>query len=315
MPRRGGPVPIAISDEQLALQASIRDWAKRADTLALVRRLEPGSAPAEWEDCWPALAGLGVFSIALPVEVGGAGGSVADLAAAIEQLTCVLAPGPVMPTALAGLVLAGAVPAGGAVPDGVLGGPPATRVRDLAATLYAAEAAAVAGYCCDAAAAYARTRHQFGRPIGSFQAVKHLCAGMLCRAERAAALAWDAARAADEAPDEHPLATAAAAALALDAAVDNAKDCIQVLGGIGFTWEHDAHLYLRRALALRQLLGGSARWRARAAELALAGARRRLGTGPGGTDIAAIALAGRSAAAAIAALPPQDQRAALADAG
>ena len=87
---------------------------------------------------------------------------------------------------------------------------------------------------------------------------------MLCRAERAAALAWDAARAADEAPDEHPLAAAAAAALALDAAVDNAKDCIQVLGGIGFTWEHDAHLYLRRALALRQLLGGSAAWRARA---------------------------------------------------
>ena len=74
-------------------------------------------------------------------------------------------------------------------------------------------------------------------------------------------MAWDAARAADEAPDELPLAAAAAAAIALDAAVDNAKDCIQVLGGIGFTWEHDAHLYLRRALALRQLLGGSAAWR------------------------------------------------------
>ena len=95
---------------------------------------------------------------------------------------------------------------------------------------------------------------------------------MACRAERAAALAWDAARAADEAPAEHPLAAAAAAALALDDAVDNAKDCIQVLGGIGFTWEHDAHLYLRRALALRQLLGGSRRWRVRAAR---AGRRRR----------------------------------------
>ena len=97
---------------------------------------------------------------------------------------------------------------------------------------------------------------------------------MAGRAERAAALAWDAARAADEAPAEHPLAAAAAAALALDNAVDNAKDCIQVLGGIGFTWEHDAHLYLRRALALRQLLGGSAPWRIRTAELAAAGARR-----------------------------------------
>jgi alkylation response protein AidB-like acyl-CoA dehydrogenase len=101
---------------------------------------------------------------------------------------------------------------------------------------------------------------------------------MACRAERAAALAWDAARAADEAPAEHPLAAAAAAALAPGDAVDNAKDCIQVLGGIGFTWDHDAHLYLRRALALRQLLGGSAGWRIRTAELAAAGARRRVPT-------------------------------------
>jgi alkylation response protein AidB-like acyl-CoA dehydrogenase len=97
---------------------------------------------------------------------------------------------------------------------------------------------------------------------------------MACRAERAAALAWDAARAADEAPAEHPFAAAAAAALALDDAVDNAKDCIQVLGGIGFTWEHDAHLYLRRALTLRQLLGGSRPWRNRLAVLAANGRPR-----------------------------------------
>ena len=152
--------------------------------------------------------------------------------------------------------------------DRLLPGLDTARVRDLAATLYAAEAAGVAAWCCGTAADYARTRRQFDRPIGSFQAVKHLCATMACRAERAAALAWDAARAADEAPAEHPLAAAAAAALALDDAVDNAKDCIQVLGGIGFTWEHDAHLYLRRALALRQLLGGSPAWRTRAATLA-----------------------------------------------
>ena len=134
----------------------------------------------------------------------------------------------------------------------------------------------MAAWCSGTAADYARTRHQFGRPIGAFQAVKHLCATMACRAERAAAVAWDAARAADEAPAEHPLAAAAAATLALDDAVDNAKDCIQVLGGIGFTWEHDAHLYLRRALALRQLLGGSPAWRTRAARLAAADNRGHL---------------------------------------
>jgi alkylation response protein AidB-like acyl-CoA dehydrogenase len=158
-------------------------------------------------------------------------------------------------------------------PGQVLSGSP-RLVPDLGATLAAAEAAGVASWCSQTATEYARTRQQFGRPIGSFQAIKHLCAQMLCRAELATAAAWDAAVAADQAPDELALAAAAAAALTLDAAVDNAKDCIQVLGGIGFTWEHDAHLYLRRALALRSLFGGGAVWRARAAGLALAGARR-----------------------------------------
>jgi 3-oxochol-4-en-24-oyl-CoA dehydrogenase len=150
----------------------------------------------------------------------------------------------------------------------------AGRVRDVAAMLAAVEAAVVAEWCVRTASAYAAVRHQFGRPIGSFQAVKHLCAGLLCRAERALAVARDAAVAYDQAPDEFPLAAAAAAGIALDAGFDNAKDCIQVLGGIGFTWEHDAHLYLRRALALRQVLGPTGRWRARAAELALLGIRR-----------------------------------------
>src|SRR2546429_932764 len=121
----------------------------------------------------------------------------------------------------------------------------------------------------------------------------------------AAAVAGDAARAADEAPDEHPLAAAAAAALALDAAVDNATDCIQVLGGIGFTWEHDAHLYLRRALALRSLLGGSAAWQARTAELALSGARRRLILATPAASAAAPAGPSAAAAAGGARAPPR----------
>jgi len=212
---------------------------------------------------------------------------------------------------LAGVRLTGAV----AAPGDILTGLRTAAVRDLAATLFCAEAAGVAGHCCDTAAAYARTRHQFGRPIGSFHAVKQLCAGMLCRADSAAAVAWDAARAADEAPGEHPLAAAAAAALALDAAVDNAKDCVQVLGGIGFTWEHDAHLYLRRALALRQLLGGSAAWRARAGQLALAGARRRLRLSAASAATQPAAAAARAVAAEVAALPGHCRRAALADSG
>ncbi len=185
------------------------------------------------------------------------------------------------------------------------------RHTDLAVTLAVAEAAGVAGWCLHTATDYARTREQFGLPIGSFQAIKHLCADMLCRLEQAVALAWDAARAAADGPAQHAIATAAAGAVAFDAAVDNAKDCVQVLGGIGFTWEHDAHLYLRRALALRQLFGGGAHWRRRTAELARAGTRRHL-TAPAGTgDRTHI----RATVAAIAATPPAHQREALAETG
>src|SRR5947207_1042888 len=98
---------------------------------------------------------------------------------------------------------------------------------------------------------------------------------MLLATEQARAVAWDAASAASD-PESAPLAAAVAGALATDAAVDCAKDCVQVLGGIGFTWEHDAHLYLKRAMALRQLLGGSEQWRRRVAERALGGERREL---------------------------------------
>ena len=93
-------VPIAITPDQLALQASIRDWAKQAGPVAAVRRPAPGNAYLS------DLAALGIFAIALPEEAGGAGGTVADLAAALEQLAVALVPGPVLPTALAGLLAA-----------------------------------------------------------------------------------------------------------------------------------------------------------------------------------------------------------------
>ncbi len=401
---------IALTSEQLALAGSVAQWAKRADTISAVRDLETRggrSGEEPWRAAsWHGLAEAGVFAITRPESEGGAGGSIVDVAVAAEQLAATLAPGPVLPTLLAGLVLpagqpvldqvgagtatvavplrAGGLtavesPGGGLAVSGtaslVLGagdtthlllaaesdagetwfliessGPgvhiaprapvdfsralgdvtltdflvPAGRllsgfrpglVGDLAATLAVAEASGIAAWCVSTAADYARTRHQFGRAIGSFQAIKHLCATMLGRSELATALAWDAAAAAAEAPDDLRLTAAAAAALALDAAVDNAKDAIQVLGGIGFTWEHDAHLYLRRALALRQLLGGSAPWRARAAELAMAGCRRHR-AGPAESDHAdEVRKAAALVAKATSAVPQERLRKGLAEVG
>ena len=417
-------MPIAQTLEQLALAESVGQWAKRAGTIAAVRGLEKGGprSAEHWAGHWAGLAELGIFGIGLPEESGGAAGTAVDVAVVAERLAAALAPGPVLPTLLAGLVVAGAVrasqPAGAAVaalapriasgeaavgvamsasgltgvapaggglrvsgtanlvlgaggashlllgaatelgetwfltepgraglhvlrrtpvdfsrpladvmmadvlvePAQVLHGVRAGLVADLAATLAAAEASGVAAWCTQTAAEYARTRHQFGRPIGAFQAIKHLCATMLCRSELITAAAWDAACAADDAPDEHPLAAAAAAVLALDAAVDNAKDCIQVLGGIGFTWEHDAHLYLRRAVSLRSLLGGSSAWRARAAELALEGVRRHPAERTAGQDSEPagaedVRSAARIVANAVSAMPADHQRAGLAEVG
>jgi alkylation response protein AidB-like acyl-CoA dehydrogenase len=189
------------------------------------------------------------------------------------------------------------------------------RVRALAAACTAAEAAGGAGWCVDTAAAYATVRRQFGRPIGQFQGVKHRCADMLVAAEQARGVAWDAARALDDADaDEAGLATSAAGAIAAAAFASVAKDCIQVLGGIGFTWEHDAHLYLRRAMAMRLLLGGPSPWRARMARGALAGTRRhlRLALPP---EAEGVRVAVRSFADEVGALPKEQHRARVAEAG
>src|SRR6516225_10193343 len=127
-----------------------------------------------------------------------------------------------------------------------------------ARTLLAAEAVGGASDCVDAAVAYAKVRQQFGRTIATFQAVKHHCANMLVAAESATAAVWDASRAASEDERQFRLSAAAAAALAFPAYARNAELNIQVHGGIGFTWELDAHLHLRRALVIAALLGGDA---------------------------------------------------------
>ena len=182
------------------------------------------------------------------------------------------------------------------------------EIAILAGTVFAAEATGLAGWALDTATAYAKTREQFGRPIGAFQAVKHRCADMLVLAEQARATAWDAARAIDGPPSpERDLAVAVAVAVCVAAAVDNAKSCVQVLGGIGYTWEHDAHVVLRRALSLRARIGDPATWRGRVADLALAGARRTLELDLGDTE------AVRAQVRAFVETGPDD--AAVADAG
>jgi alkylation response protein AidB-like acyl-CoA dehydrogenase len=124
----------------------------------------------------------------------------------------------------------------------------------LARTLAAAEAAGAARACTEMATEYAKERVQFGRPIGTFGPVKHHCADMLIATEQATAGAWGSARE-DLSSDEAGLAAAVASSLALPAFDFCAKQNIQVHGGIGYTWEHDAHLYLRRAMALGSLMG------------------------------------------------------------
>ena len=114
----------------------------------------------------------------------------------------------------------------------------------------------MAAACCTLAVDYAKGRRQFGRPIGSFQAVKHLCADMLVRSETARAAVQAAAVAVDQpgVGDAERMA-AGGALVAVEAAVQNAKTCIQVHGGMGFTWEVPAHLYLMRARTLWSSLG------------------------------------------------------------
>jgi len=349
-------VSATITDEQFAARDLVRSWAAGTGAADTVRDIEDGQADA-WRSVYDGVAELGLFEVAVAEEAGGAGGSVIDLCAMVEEAARALIPGPVATTALASLVVsdpvllqalsAGQMTAGAALSadlreeagrisgsadyvlgalatgllllpvgdhvvvvdaaaDGVVVEPlPATdfsrplarvtldgasatrlavsrqRFADLAATVMAAEAAGVARWTLDTATEYAKVREQFGKPIGSFQAVKHMCAEMLLRSQQIAVAASDAAEAAAvdasaSADAQLSIASAVAAATGIDAAKGNAKDCIQVLGGIGITWEHDAHLYLRRAYGIAQFLGGRSHNLRRVAALTLAGVRREL---------------------------------------
>jgi alkylation response protein AidB-like acyl-CoA dehydrogenase len=183
----------------------------------------------------------------------------------------------------------------------------------LARALAAAEAAGGARACSEMAAAYARERVQFGRPIGTFGPVKHHCADMFVATEQAAAGAWGACRAELD-PAQAELAAAVACSLALPAFVFCSQLNVQVHGGIGYTWEHDAHLYVRRAIALEALFGPVDAARDDVARLLGEGVRTRTTI-----ELPAEAEVFRGEARAFveryAALPREQQRKALCDSG
>ncbi len=132
------------------------------------------------------------------------------------------------------------------------------RARLVGAVVLAAEDLGAAERALQLGIAYAKERQAFGRAIGSYQSVKHLLVDAWVGTEQLRSLVWWAAWAADSAPEEFPLAAAAAKACAAEVFEQVAETVIQVHGGIGFTWEHDAHLYWRRAKVDRLLLGDAA---------------------------------------------------------
>jgi len=137
----------------------------------------------------------------------------------------------------------------------------------LARVGLACEAVGGAEWTLEMTTAYTRQRVQFGRPIGSFQAIKHRLADMMVLLEAAKSGAWYAACAADEHPEELAEAAAIAKSACADAFYNCAANAIQLHGGIGFTWEHDAHLYFKRARATSTLLGSPAWQREQLARL------------------------------------------------
>ena len=154
------------------------------------------------------------------------------------------------------------------VPAGQLLDLDSARLRASAAALFSAEAAGVARWCQTNGLAYTKVREQFGRTIACFQAIKHKCARLFVRSELIAAAAWDAAEAYSQDGGPVRAGRRGAAVICLPGAVDIALETVTLLGGIGYTWEHDAHLYWRRAMSLQSLLGPRADWELELGELA-----------------------------------------------
>lgn len=134
------------------------------------------------------------------------------------------------------------------------------RAECVAVSLVASAAAGIAQWCVEAVTAHLRIREQFGKVIGTFQALQHSAAMLLVNSELATASAWDAVRAVDESIAQHRLAAAGAAVLTISPMPDLVLDALTMFGAIGFTWEHELHLYWRRAISLAASIGPANRW-------------------------------------------------------
>ena len=305
-----------LSEDQVALADGVRSFCDGRFPIAAVRELAAsgGVDRARWRE----LGDLGVFSLRLPADAGGADLGWADAVVAFEELGRALVPGPLVWT----LLLAGLVP-GAATGEAIVGGmdrddpsrlvefpdrldvlavadddglwavaaadleiealnpldpltpvgrlvgelPQGDRLGDAelvvalrrqGAVLTSALLLGMAEAATDVAVAYAKDRQQFGRPIGSFQAMKHILADMFTRAEVARGAVYAAGVTLDD-PAVGSVARAAAAAklTAAEAALANGKSCVQVHGGMGYTWEIDAHMYVKRAWVLAWAFGST----------------------------------------------------------
>lgn len=346
---------VALTDEQIQLTDSMSGFAHRHQGLELTRSQFDAIASGQLPDFWPALVAQGLHAVHLPEACGGQGGTLADAACVIDAAGYGLLPGPLLPTVIAGAVVAAAAadtPAGRAVLaaiadgqtaalllpedgairaspgaqgwrldgaagpqlglnaarhlvvgastaagetlwfvldagapgvtvqthpptdltrdagtlhcDAVAGGEPLTGMdgraaRDIAVALIAAEAAGIARWCVDSVVAYLKVREQFGRPIGTFQALQHKAARLFIDSELTAAAAWDAVRGADQADVQHHIA-ATGAAIAVGRLPELVVDALTMFGAIGYTWEHDLHLYWKRAISLAAATGAAADW-------------------------------------------------------
>lgn len=271
-----------LTDDQRALRDGTRQLlARRFDGEVL--RGAVGTPGRLDRALWRALGEAGFFALRLPEAEGGVGLGLPEAVLVFEEAGRALLPGPLAATHLAAGVVPGAATgeavvsavdgglvewlaqadvvrgdAAGAVPMRSLDpltplhrvpGGAAADADPVAVLLTAAEQLGTAARVCELAVQHARAREQFGRPVGAFQAVAHLCAGMLVRSETARAAVYAAAVTAD------PVDIAAARLLADEAAVRGARDCLQVHGGMGFTWESEVHLHLKRAWVRTQRTG------------------------------------------------------------